>query len=80
MTFQEWWAGLGRSSDPETIWKAAQRAAVAEEREAHEGTMKLVEDFIAEVRAQWGEDYLWKKWQLEEDIAAIRQKDTHGEH
>ena len=34
MTFQEWWAGLGRSSDPETIWKAAQRAAVAEEREA----------------------------------------------
>ena len=34
MTFQEWWAGLGRSYDPETIWKAAQRAAVAQAREA----------------------------------------------
>ena len=33
MTFREWWAGLGRSYDPETIWKAAQRAAVAQARE-----------------------------------------------
>ena len=56
MTFQEWWAGLGRSYDPETIWKAAQRAAVAEEQARClaiiAGGDRPWQDIVAAIRAR----------------------------
>ena len=54
--------------------KTFARAAVAEEREAHKATMVLVMSLLDEIKAQWGEDYLWQKWKLDEDIAAIRER------
>jgi len=47
-------------------------AAIAQEREAHRYTVKMAAELLDEIRAQWSHDYLWKKWGLDEQIAAIR--------
>ncbi len=46
-------------------------SAVAEEREAHRGTIKMAAELLDEIRGQWGQDYLWAKWGLDGQIAAI---------
>ncbi len=50
------------------------KATLAEEREAHKATMVLVMELLDEIRAQWGDDYLWLKWGLDEQIATIRAR------
>jgi len=46
-------------------------AVVAEEREAHRTTVKMATELLTEIRDQWGSDYLWKKWGIDGQIAAL---------
>ena len=77
MTFQEWWTsrkatyGTVEDEGPQTAARDAWAAAVAQEREAHRGTIKMAAELLDEIRGQWGQDYLWAKWGLEGRIAAI---------
>ena len=50
-----------------TIREIARR----EERGAHRTTVKMATELLDEIRAQWGQDYLWKKWGIDAEIAAL---------
>ena len=77
MTFQEWWKGREQrygcveDAGPRTAAHDAWSAAIAQEREAHRLTVKMAAELLDEVRAQWGQDYLWKKWGMDGQVAAL---------
>jgi len=33
--------------------------------------VKMTAELLDEIRAQWGQDYLWKKWGMDGQIAAL---------
>ena len=49
-------------------------AAIAEEQEAHRLTVKMAAELLDEVRAQWGQDYLWKKGGMDGKVAAPKTR------
>jgi len=36
------------------------------------GALTKAIELLDEVKAQWGEDYLWKKWEMDVELAEVK--------
>jgi hypothetical protein len=73
-------SGLGREEYESDVmtWSCAIVAALRESRkagvEATKIALEAADEIIGEFFAQWGGDYLVRKWGLDQDVASFRSK------
>lgn len=51
-------------------WSKEEQAWIRE-RNTLQATLEQARELFSEIKAQWGNDYLWEKWGLSEAIAAL---------